>query len=94
MTTASSRFPEGAAAAYSRCVGDDEHAVELRKPRFAGVPEAALRHRVMAGDRLDLLATRYFGDPLQYWRIVDANPTIAPESLLDVGRVLSIPRGG
>ena len=94
MTTASSRFPDGAVATYSRRVGDDEHAVELRKPRFASAPEAALRHRVDASDRLDLLATRYFGDPLQYWRIVDANPTVAPESLLEVGRLLSIPRGG
>lgn len=92
MTSASSRHPAG--ATYSRRVGDDEHPVELRKPRFAAVPEAALRHRVEAGDRLDLLASRYFGDPLQYWRIVDANPTVTPESLLEVGRVLSIPRGG
>jgi nucleoid-associated protein YgaU len=82
------------APTYDRIVGNDEHPVTLYRPRFASPPEAALRHRVVAGDRLDLMAFRYFGDPLQYWRIVDANPTVAPESLLEVGRILSIPRGG
>lgn len=92
MSNPSSRHQD--AGTYTRRVGDDEHPLTLYKPRFAPVPAAALSHRVEAGDRLDLLAYRYFGDPLQYWRIVDANPTIAPESLLEVGRVLSIPRGG
>jgi len=46
----------------------------------------------VAGDRLDLLAARYFGDPLQYWRIADANPAPSPDELLEPGRVLIIPR--
>jgi nucleoid-associated protein YgaU len=48
-------------------------------------------HRVEAGDRLDLLAQRYFGDPFQYWRIVDANPTISTDDLMLPGTVLRIP---
>jgi hypothetical protein len=31
-------------------------------------------HTVEAGDRLDQLAWTYYGQPLQYWRICDANP--------------------
>ncbi len=31
-------------------------------------------HTVDSGDRLDHLAWRYYGQPLQYWRICDANP--------------------
>lgn len=49
-------------------------------------------HRVVAGDRLDQLAQRYYGDPLKYWLICDANEAIFPEDLLVPGRVLRIPR--
>jgi nucleoid-associated protein YgaU len=65
---------------------------ELYRPRLVAPTEPALVHRVQAGDRLDLLAARYFGDPLQYWRIADANPALSPDQLLEPGRVLSIPR--
>ena len=34
------------------------------------------RHTVDAGDRLDHLSWTYYGQPLQYWRICDANPTV------------------
>jgi hypothetical protein len=33
------------------------------------------------GDRLDLLAFRALGDPLQFWRIADANNAIDPFAL-------------
>jgi nucleoid-associated protein YgaU len=66
--------------------------LELYVPRVAEPQERALLHKVAAGDRLDLLSARYFGDPFQYWRIVDANPAFRPEELLEPGRVLIIPR--
>ena len=31
---------------------------------------------IVAGDRLDLIAFQYVGDPEQYWRICDANNNI------------------
>jgi nucleoid-associated protein YgaU len=65
--------------------------IELYVPRTAQPQERAFRHKVVAGDRLDLLAARYFGDPFQYWRIVDANPAFTPEQLLEPGRELIIP---
>lgn len=73
-------------------IGGGPEAPELFQPRFAARTEPALQHRVVAGDRLDLLAARYFGDPLQYWRIADANPAPTPDELLEPGRVLIIPR--
>jgi hypothetical protein len=82
------------AITYQRTVGDDGVPVELYVPRLAAVPAAVLHHQVKAGDRLDAIAWRYFGDPLQFWRIVDANPTLDPDALLEVGRMLLIPRGG
>ncbi len=79
-------------ATYRVPLGADTMEVELHVPRLQVEPaETALVHRVVAGDRLDLLAHRYFGDPLQYWRIVDANPVLAPEELLEPGTLLRIP---
>ena len=49
-------------------------------------------HRVIEGERLGQLAHRYYGDPLKYWLICDANDAIFPEELLVPGRVLRIPR--
>lgn len=65
--------------------------LELYVPRQPEPQARALLHKVVAGDRLDLMAGRYFGDPFQYWRIVDANPAFAPEELLEPGRMLVIP---
>ncbi|MGF6789700.1 hypothetical protein [Paraburkholderia sp. 35.1] len=40
-------------------------------------------HRVQQGDRVDLLAARYLGDPLLYWRIADANLAVRPSDPLE-----------
>ena len=49
---------------------------------------------VVGGDRLDLLAHRYLGDPEVFWRICDANGTLRPEELTqETGRRISIPIG-
>jgi hypothetical protein len=46
---------------------------------------------VRTGDRFDALAATFLGDPHAGWRIVDANPTLSPEDLLEPGRALVIP---
>jgi hypothetical protein len=44
---------------------------------------------VTEGDRLDLVAARTLGDPLQWWRIADANEGTDPEELVATpGRIL------
>lgn len=48
-------------------------------------------HRVVAGERLDHLATRYYGDPLKFHLICDANGAVFPEDLEIPGKVLEIP---
>lgn len=56
-------------------------------PNYATVAQ----HTVTQGDRLDLLAARYLGDPLLFWLICDANGAIRPASLVATpGRVLNI----
>ncbi|MGW1748631.1 hypothetical protein ACWCRD_24085 [Streptomyces sp. NPDC002092] len=52
-------------------------------------------HVVGAGERPDLLAQRYFGDPSRWWRIADANPVLDPRELTDeAGRVIDVPEPG
>jgi nucleoid-associated protein YgaU len=61
-------------------------------PHAADESDVRRVHRVIGGERLDQLAQRYYGDPLKYWLICDANDTIFPDDLMVPGRVLRIPR--
>jgi nucleoid-associated protein YgaU len=48
-------------------------------------------HTVKTGDRLDLIAAKYLGDPLIFWLICDANGAVRPNQLLETpGTVLNI----
>lgn len=40
-------------------------------------------HTVSQGDRLDLVALKYYGDPTKWWQISDANSAPFPTDLLD-----------
>ena len=56
-------------------------------PNFATIAT----HTVRQGDRLDLIAARYLGDPLIFWLVCDANGAIEPSDLIaTAGRVLNI----
>lgn len=65
-------------------------------PRFVPQPGApnfstVATHTVTQGDRLDLLAAKYLGDPLIFWLICDANGAIRPNQLVETpGTVLNI----
>jgi nucleoid-associated protein YgaU len=71
-------------------------------PRGEGIAYVLLRrtpspqpdrvHTVHQGDRLDLLAWTFYGDPEQYWRICDANGAFDPHELVrEPGHRLMIP---
>jgi hypothetical protein len=48
-------------------------------------------HVVAAGERPDNIATRYLGDPEQFWRLADANHAMHPDELTaEPGRRLRI----
>jgi hypothetical protein len=68
--------------------------VTCLRRRFVPAPErlAAIGgHVVRQGDRPDLLAARFLGDPTQLWRLADGNGVIHPADLvLVVGRRLRI----
>ena len=55
--------------------------------RFALLQE----HVVTQGERLDNITARYLGDPLQSWRMCDANNAMNPPELTaEIGRRLRI----
>jgi hypothetical protein len=55
--------------------------------RFVTVQE----HVVTQGERLDNVTARYLGDPLQFWRVCDANSAMNPPDLMaPVGRRIRI----
>lgn len=69
--------------------------VRYLRRRFLPPPppaETTFPYRTVHGDRLDLIARRYAGDPLQFWRIADANRARRPRELTDrPGTVIRIP---
>jgi hypothetical protein len=76
--------------------GPDGQPVTYLARRFvpqAGAPNYATvaQHTVKQGDRLDLLAANYLGDPLMFWLLCDANGAIRPGALVATpGKVLNI----
>jgi hypothetical protein len=75
-------------------VADGEHILYKRRrflPQGTSMPLLA-EVTVRDADRLDLIAYRTLGDPLQFWRVADANDAMNPFELTDEpGRTLRIP---
>jgi nucleoid-associated protein YgaU len=46
---------------------------------------------VVAGDRIDNIAYQFYGDPLRWWVIADANPQIMDWSVLIPGELIRVP---
>jgi hypothetical protein len=68
--------------------GREFELVELREiPRvdtvFAATPEQ--------GERLDLLAQRYYREPLLYWKICDASDHLDPLDVVATGTPVAVP---
>jgi hypothetical protein len=59
-------------------------------PRPALYP-TLVTHNAKQRDRIDVLAARYLGDPLLYWRICDANLAVRPNDPLVLGNAVKIP---
>jgi hypothetical protein len=81
--------------ATSRLVSADGKEHVYLQRRFVPLPErvpARGEHAVCEGDRLDLLAARFLGDPGMFWRICDANVAMRPDALeARIGQRLRIP---
>ena len=77
--------------------GNERVLAYVRRRFVPGASESSslVLHAVVQGQRLDHLATRYFGDPTQFWRICDANDALRPDELVETpGRLVDIPLPG
>ena len=63
-----------------------------KKIRYIPDTPARFNHLGRQGERTDLLAFRYYRDPLKFWHIADANDVmIAEELTAEPGRRILIP---
>jgi len=84
-----SRYEKVADAGYTTPSGQS---ISYKRLRLLPLPAALQAYTVTLGDRLDLIAYRFYQDPLQFWRIADANLAMLPEDLTsEAGRRLAIP---
>ncbi len=89
MFAPGSRYEPVADAVY---VDGSGREIVYKRLRIIPLPRGVITHAVAREDRLDLIANRYFGDPEQYWRIVDANQgMLPPELVVEIERRLVIP---
>ncbi|HEU5161292.1 MAG TPA: LysM domain-containing protein [Streptosporangiaceae bacterium] len=67
-------------------VADDGQEIPYLRRRLlprAGDLAVITEYEVRDGDRPDLVANQFLGDPEQWWRIADANPVLDPRELTD-----------
>lgn len=89
----------------SRYASIDDAAIEVAQPdgslrtvrfkrrRFVPRPDSltiVTEHVMTDADRLDLLAARFAGDPLAFWRLCDGNDVLRPEELERPGRIVDV----
>ena len=88
-----SRYYGSSTVSYTALSGQTVTYLARRFVPQPGAPNfsTVATHTVRQGDRLDLLAAKYLGDPLIFWLICDANGAIRPNQLVETpGTVLNI----
>ena len=90
---ADSRYYGSSTLTYTTPTGQNITYLARRFVPQPGAPNFATiaQYTVKQGDRLDLIAGKYLGDPLIFWLICDANGVIRPHALVETpGLVLQI----
>ena len=64
---------------------------ELRELREIPDRTSVFAATPIQGERLDLLAARYYRDPLLFWRIADAADELDPFDIVSPGEPVRIP---
>lgn len=78
--------------------GPDGRRLVFLRRRFVPDPARFVtlqEYRIVEGDRIDRMAAAVLGDPEQFWRLPDANGSLQPGELEEVGRRirLTLPEG-
>ena len=72
--------------------GPDGRDTKVKRLRTADDPQGTFLYQVKEGDRLDLLAYRFYRSARKWWLIADANPDLMhPDELLAPGLRIVIP---
>lgn len=93
MNDPTSRYHDLPTAMLRRADGSELAYLTLRviPPQAPGPASHVVTRQ---GERLDALAGRTVGDPLQFWRLCDANAVLDPLELVGPsGRILRLPFG-
>jgi nucleoid-associated protein YgaU len=69
---------------------DDRVSLAQRPPAADPLPPDSIIHTVIGRETIDLLAFKYYGREELWWRIADANPSLAPFALTP-GQTIAIP---
>jgi hypothetical protein len=90
MFARGSRYETVADAVWVDAAGRE---IVYKRLRLVPPPGLAVQGHVVArGDRLDLVAFRFYRDPEQFWRLCDGNEAMRPDDLVAVpGRRLAVP---
>jgi hypothetical protein len=72
--------------------GDEIRYLRRRFLPDPGQDRIIVFHTVTEGERPDIIAARYLGDPEMFWRLCDANGTDRPDNLTKTtGKRIKIP---
>ncbi len=85
-----SRYYGRAAKTYAT---KDGRTIRYVSRRFIPQPQSFATiavHTITQGERVDLIAATFFGDPLIYWRLCDANVAVRPADLEKRGQIVRI----
>lgn len=73
-------------------IGADGSETAYIRVRMIREVRAVRQHIVVQGDRLDLLAHKYFNNPELFWLLCDVNKAMWPNQLVEeVGRRILVP---
>jgi hypothetical protein len=91
LFAANSRYQGVETATFTAADGSVVSYVRRRFVPPPGQLATLQQYTVVQGDRLDVIAARYLGDPELFWRVCDANGAMRPGDLTATpGRVLNI----
>lgn len=91
-TNPSSRYYGFAIENFTRADGVQVAYLQRRIIPQSDIYTALQSYAVVDGDRLDNLAAKFFGDPILYWMICDANNATDPDEVTaQVGQSIQIP---
>ena len=74
-----------------QAVDSNGRSTSALKIRLIPSTPAGFIHSFTAGERLDLIAYKYYRNPEKFWLIADANDRMDPDDLAEPGNRLLIP---